>query len=235
MDFCIELYREHLEEGSFLYDQRGALFTDPGLTWMDLEEFEGRLDAHADALVVGGEPALEVCREQALGGDPGELHMATRVFCRQDRFDLLTDCLQNFSLDDGEHLRAVRNALNHEMPGNWIQPVDRLNPIDLRRSRRASDAAGRSIAGRRSRALDCRFCKSRWIPANQPGRPVDGGIEKVRGTDAAPRHLGAGPHQGASGAQRDHGIPVPCRPTCLHGCRFFPAAHGRWCSDFPMA
>ena len=32
MDFSVELYREHLEEGAFLYDQRGALFADPELT-----------------------------------------------------------------------------------------------------------------------------------------------------------------------------------------------------------
>jgi uncharacterized protein (TIGR02270 family) len=126
MDFSFELYREHLEEGAFLYDQRGALLADPELAWDDLDDFEQRLDAHVDALVVGGEFALEVCGERAAAGDPGELHTAVRVFCRQDRFDLLMDCIQRLCTGDKEPLRAIRNALNHELPGHWAQQVEAI-------------------------------------------------------------------------------------------------------------
>jgi len=41
--FNIELYQEHLEEASFLYEQRLGLLNDPELTWKDLDEFEQRL------------------------------------------------------------------------------------------------------------------------------------------------------------------------------------------------
>ena len=126
MDFSSELYCEHLEEGAFLYDQCGELSTDPQLGWDDLADFEERLDAHADALVVGGDSALEVCRQRAMAGDPGELHMAARVFCRQDRFDLLSECLKDLNATDSEPIIAVGNALNHELPLNWVPQVEAL-------------------------------------------------------------------------------------------------------------
>ena len=86
-EFNVELYREHLEEASFLYEQRLAYLHDPEVNWPDLRDWEERFEAHIDALVVGGELALEVCRQQAAAGDAGEMHAALRVLCRQDRKD----------------------------------------------------------------------------------------------------------------------------------------------------
>ena len=51
-DFETELYQEHLEEASFLYEQRLTLFDDIEITWLDIEDFEERFEAHIDALVV---------------------------------------------------------------------------------------------------------------------------------------------------------------------------------------
>ena len=64
LDFETELYQEHLEEASFLYEQRLTLFDDPEITWLDIEDFEERFEAHIDALVVGEELAL---KERDLG------------------------------------------------------------------------------------------------------------------------------------------------------------------------
>ena len=36
LDFETELYQEHLEEASFLYEQRLTLFDDPEITWLDI-------------------------------------------------------------------------------------------------------------------------------------------------------------------------------------------------------
>ena len=36
IDFAIDLYKEHLEEASFLYEQRLSLFDDPEVTWLAL-------------------------------------------------------------------------------------------------------------------------------------------------------------------------------------------------------
>ncbi len=85
-DFATDLFLDHLSEASFLYEQRLGLFDDPELTWKALEDFEQRFEPYIDGLVVGKDSALEVCKQQALAGDFGELHAAMRVFCRQKRW-----------------------------------------------------------------------------------------------------------------------------------------------------
>lgn len=117
--FNIELYQEHLEEASFLYEQRLALLDDPEITWKDLAEFEGRFEAHIDALVVGEDLALDVCRTQAMDGDFGELHAAVRVFCRQHRGDLVAEAWRDLDPLDSERIQAVGEALKHECPDDW--------------------------------------------------------------------------------------------------------------------
>ncbi len=118
LDFETELYQEHLEEDSFLYE-RLTLFDDPGITWLDIDDFEERFEAHIDALVVGEEPTLNVCKTQAMEGDFGELHAAVRVFCRQNRLDFVQECLEAPDLKDMERVQAISDALNHELPSEW--------------------------------------------------------------------------------------------------------------------
>jgi len=65
VDFSTGIYQEHLEEASFLYEQRLSLFDDPEITWLDIEDFE----AHIDGLVVGEDLALLVCKTQEASGD----------------------------------------------------------------------------------------------------------------------------------------------------------------------
>ncbi|MCC6418734.1 MAG: hypothetical protein IT429_10905 [Gemmataceae bacterium] len=117
--FYLGLYLEHLEEASFLYDQRRALFANPEIAWTRIGEFEDRFEAHLDALVIGADLALEVCKKQTAEGDAGELHAAVRVFCRQNRKDLFLGTLEELALDDPDKCRAVADALCHELPGDW--------------------------------------------------------------------------------------------------------------------
>ena len=124
--FNIELYEEHLEEASFLYEQRLAYLVDPELTWKDLDEFEERFEPHIDALVVGEDLALEVCKTQCSAGDFGELHAAMRVFCRQNRSDLAFAVLQNMDTDDEEMAQAVIDALKCECPESWHDDLVRI-------------------------------------------------------------------------------------------------------------
>jgi uncharacterized protein (TIGR02270 family) len=140
LDFETELYQEHLEEASFLYEQRLTLFDDPEITWLDVEDFEERFEAHIDGLVVGEEPALNVCKTQAMEGDFGELHAAVRVFCRQNRLDFVHECLENLDPEDTERVQAISDALNHELPAEWkdeficilLQGDQRLIPVVAR-------------------------------------------------------------------------------------------------------
>ena len=117
--FLIELYREYLEEASFLYEQRLGLLKDAEVTWKRIGEFEERFEAHIDGLVVGGDLALQVCTERALEGDFGELHAAVRVFCRQNRKEVVLRILQETDAEDRQKRRAVADALKHELPGSW--------------------------------------------------------------------------------------------------------------------
>lgn len=126
LDFEKELYQEHLEEASFLYEQRLTLFDDPEITWLDIEDFEERFEAHIDALVVGEEPALNVCKTQAMEGDFGELHAAVRIFCRQNRLDFVQECLEALDPEDTERVQAISDALNHELPAEWKEEFIRI-------------------------------------------------------------------------------------------------------------
>ncbi len=117
--FRIGVYLEHLEEAAALWEQRPADRLNPDLAWTDLGYDEGRLEAHLDALVLGGDLALAVCRQQALAGDAGELHAALLVFCRQNRPDLVMPAVEAVDPEDGLALDALAEALAAEMPAGW--------------------------------------------------------------------------------------------------------------------
>jgi uncharacterized protein (TIGR02270 family) len=118
--FLIELYEEYLEEASFLYEQRRTLFSTPEITWRKIGEFEERLEAHIDGLVVGDKLALEVCARRAPEGDFGEVFAATCVFCREDRRDLVLTVMDQLDPDDAEKASALADALKYELPDAWV-------------------------------------------------------------------------------------------------------------------
>lgn len=119
--FLIELYEEYLEEASFLYAQRRRLLKNPEIKWRKIGDFEDRLEAHIDGLVVGDKLALEVCKRQAAEGDFGELYAATCVFCRQGRRDLVLASFDQLEPGDAEKASAIADALKYELPAAWAQ------------------------------------------------------------------------------------------------------------------
>jgi len=142
-DFLAELYQEYLEEASFLYSQRLNLLSDPEMSWLDIDAFENRFEAHIDGLVVGEGQALEVCSQQAVKGDSGELHAAVRVFCRQDRKDLFLEVLDQLDPDDDEKMAALCDALKHELPDSWREDLrEMLTSRDLKLIRLAAVVLG---------------------------------------------------------------------------------------------
>ncbi|GAB5537521.1 MAG: hypothetical protein Rubg2KO_37700 [Rubricoccaceae bacterium] len=148
--FRIGLYMEHLEEAAALWEQRPADRENPDLSWMDLGDDEGRLALHFDALLVGEDLALAVCRQQALEGDAGELHAALRIFCRLQRSDLVGVAMESIDPEDDEALDALSDALTAEMPEAWVPGAVRPDRLDdPRRLRLAADLiAHRQLAGR---------------------------------------------------------------------------------------
>jgi len=117
--FLIELYEEYLEEASFLYAQRRTLYNNPEITWKKIGEFEERLEAHIDGLVVGDKLALDVCTRSAAEGDFGELFAALSVFCRQDQRDIVLAILEHLDPGDAEKASAAADALKYELPERW--------------------------------------------------------------------------------------------------------------------
>jgi uncharacterized protein (TIGR02270 family) len=118
--FLIELYEEYLGEASCLYEQRRTLYNKPEVTWKKIGEFEERLEAHIDGLVVGDKLALEVCKRHAAEGDFGELFAAVCVFCRQSQRDLVLSIFDQLDAADAEKASAVADALKYELPDAWF-------------------------------------------------------------------------------------------------------------------
>lgn len=131
---------EHLEEGSFLYEQRLGLIDDSDVPWSELDSFvERRFEAHLSALVMGTDLGLDVCFQQAKEGDFGELHTSIRVFCRQNRQDLVEEILDELDFNDDERVKAVADALCYDMPEGWQE--DFLNALFEKGSGHARIAA----------------------------------------------------------------------------------------------
>ena len=135
--FTRGLHEEHLQEISLLFEQQQALRLMPNFSWPDAADIEGRIDAHLDALYIGGELALEVCRQLAREGDFGELFGAAIVFCRQRRAPLLAEVLRQQDFKDPKKQLALIMALRKAMPSDWgsfveqalAQGDERLIPI----------------------------------------------------------------------------------------------------------
>jgi hypothetical protein len=142
--FLIDLYREHLQLASFLYEQAAVYRENPELAWTDVGEVEARSEAHLDALVLGGDLAVDVCREGAETEDAGELHAAVRVFARQDRGDLVrsvADRLDGEPWDDGRG-RALADALCWEYARSQAEELATELARAGESSRAASPATG---------------------------------------------------------------------------------------------
>lgn len=179
-EFNTELYREHLEEAAFLFTQRMALLDESDIPWQGLASFESRLEAHIDALVVGGDLAMQICAEQITVGDVGQLHAALSVFCRHRRGDLLASALTGIDLDDSAQTMALTEALKFEMPLDWVVFAERAV---ARGSTRLTDALATVSGYRRMEELS-----SVLLAALQTQRtpPLATALGQLRSTRAIP-------------------------------------------------
>ncbi|NND59590.1 MAG: hypothetical protein HKN49_04910 [Gammaproteobacteria bacterium] len=128
--FNESLYVEHLEEASFIFEQRAAYLDDPEVTWLELGEWDNRLEAHLDALVVGGGHAVSVCDERRIDCDDGELHAIVRVYCRHRALSRIRDLFGELVEAENDTVVAVAQALRHEMPSEWRDMMHELAQHD---------------------------------------------------------------------------------------------------------
>ncbi|GAA5182334.1 TIGR02270 family protein [Niveibacterium umoris] len=119
--FKLDLYLEHIEEAAFLYEQCIALRRQADFAWRRLEDFEARLEAHLDALVIGGPLALELCERRAHEGEPGEVFAAVSVFCRHQRATEFGRSLRALTEAEQAHRDALAAALARELPPGWVE------------------------------------------------------------------------------------------------------------------
>jgi uncharacterized protein (TIGR02270 family) len=124
-EFHLSLYLEHLEEASFLYQQRIALLRDPGFPWLRLRNFEARLEAHLDALIIGSGLAQEACAARMQDGDAGELFAIVTLCCRQRDVSKFGELLRTLDFQDLQKVRAATDALKLYMPPEWQSSCER--------------------------------------------------------------------------------------------------------------
>lgn len=111
-DFKVGLYEEHLDEVSFLYEQRARYREDPSLRWQDVHELEQRLEAHLDGLFLGGQLAL-ACADATLDlEDPGSLFGTLALYCRLGAAAPIAALVEGAG---AQQLAAVQEALCVEL------------------------------------------------------------------------------------------------------------------------
>jgi hypothetical protein len=115
-DTRASVYEAHLDEASFMYEQRLRYLDDPTLTFEDVAALEARLEAHLDGLTLGGSQARQLCMRALAPGDPGSAYVALTTLCRQGEQTGLQDLLRELDVDDAEVLHAVTDALALELP-----------------------------------------------------------------------------------------------------------------------
>ncbi len=118
--FGRELYREHFEEVSFLYESRAADLSNDELQWHELQDAEERMEAHLDALVIGGQLAINAMLELCSEGDSKAFYVVTCLFCRQNDLQGLFRFFATLDTGNPEILNAVRDGLIQDWPDHWF-------------------------------------------------------------------------------------------------------------------
>ena len=119
--FAAQLYEEHIDEAALLYLQRATLLGDSFATgWRRVGSLEQRLEAHVDALMVGGDLALQTCVERrATEEDAGELYVAARLFAQQRQWDAVRKLAEEAGAPTPRTVSALADALVRELPHDF--------------------------------------------------------------------------------------------------------------------
>lgn len=121
--FHQELYEEHLEEASFLYELRAGSLHDEELTWLDLHDYDHRIEAHLDALLGGGFQAFNMSRARALSGEAGDQYVAVRLACQDPESSVLLDLLTQLDTQAESSFQAVLTGLALGCPDTWFSQL----------------------------------------------------------------------------------------------------------------
>jgi len=118
--FDNELYNEHLEEAAFLYKQRINMLKEPEIHWQDLAEIEDRLEAHIDALTIGGDVAVDICIKKNQEQEYEIIFPSICLFCRKNLMEHVQKILLDLKIsNNSENQKAISDSLKQEMPEQW--------------------------------------------------------------------------------------------------------------------
>ncbi|MEY4766823.1 MAG: hypothetical protein RI907_3496 [Pseudomonadota bacterium] len=247
-EFLIPLYTEHLEEASFLYGLCRSRRRDDEWPWTDVADTEARLEAHLDALVLGGDLALETGLARLPDADAGEWFALAAVVARRALAPQMAHLLRLVPLDQPGHLQALADALCQEVPAAWqaslvqsLQAGAEAHPVLWSLAwRRRWLPADQVVALARRVPLAARpWCQGAWpllaapgaagLLAESPLPPADDmPWAPAIGPDAASAHLAA---------QRGHLLPTdaPLATACVGGAEAAQALVRRWLAAGPTA
>jgi len=108
-----EVFAAHLEEAQFLFEQRREGTRSAEFLVTDLAEFDARLAAHLDGLVLAEEAEVELLQELLAGDEPAEVCTATAVLLRLPRPDAAEIVLKALSSATGGQLEGILQAMCH--------------------------------------------------------------------------------------------------------------------------
>jgi len=109
-----DIIEEHAEEAAFLWQQRAAAVDAPDYDIEELAEADERVEAHLDALRIGGQDSWEICKE--LGWDlAGEYFTAMSIAIGLGKQEFVDEVL-GAAEGDNDATRGVISALG------WVEP-----------------------------------------------------------------------------------------------------------------
>jgi uncharacterized protein (TIGR02270 family) len=114
-----EIVEQHFDEASFLWSQRDAAVLSSLYTLDDMEELDGRIEAHLDGLRVAGGFAWELCENGLDDEDPGTL---------------FTSAMMAFESGIEDHIELVvkKSALSRPLFKAAVSALGWLNPNSFR-------------------------------------------------------------------------------------------------------
>lgn len=148
--FSRRLYTDHLEEVGFLLAQREELLHDPEIKWPDIGEFEDRLIAHLEGLVLGGNDADDVSREFLTSDDCDNIRAASFALAHSKNADAIVSVVSAIDSADETLVQPFVSGMLHapsslDLSASLLpmlkhdSPAVRMNVISLLGYRRQGD------------------------------------------------------------------------------------------------